>query len=171
MARSNRERFVRPGWYEAYDRNNLRISTLVYVSNDEGYKAAARTFRIAPLFVGSQLDQASMDAENEEHLHIIAPDDWKRNKKKYGIGRRTPDSTEGKSQLGRTKRYKNWKKQDDLYRTNKSRPWNQSQYRQAISPMQRHMYPYQGNIRYDMGTQSQFTIPQDSRRRGMMPNW
>jgi len=161
MALSDNQKFIHRGWYEA--RGADGSSTVVYITSPEGYATATRTFRVRPYWAGANLD--TIRVYNNDRLHIIAPDDWVHNKRKYGIKNRFPDATEGGSYLRRSKGYKSWKEQR---RTRP--PGSGSHYGMARSSMAQHMYPYQGNIHYDMNTQRQFNIPGHLGGIGMMPN-
>ena len=166
-ARNNNQTYIRRGWYEA--RTGSTNSRIVYIDSQRGYQSARQALGIAPHWVGASLDNLINEQENST---VIAPDDWEENPRRYGIGSRSPDTTEER-EFGSTGRYKRWKKRRDNQQNKQRRtrpPGSGSHYGMARSSMAQHMYPYQGNIHYDMNTQRQFNIPGHLGGIGMMPN-
>lgn len=164
MARSDNQGFSRRGWYEARDTDGS--STVVYITGPIGYDLARKAFKVRPRWAGRNLD--TIRVENEDRLHIIAPDDWTENKRRYGINRRFPHTTEGESYLGTSKAYKNWNQwKQDKRRT--SPPGNRGHYGPARSAMagRRGWYP-RWNV--DRATQSQYHIG-GSPRIGLLAGW
>ena len=168
QARDHNQKFIRRGWYES--RAGSTNSRIVYIDSQRGYQSARQALGIAPHWVGSNLDRL---INEQEGATVIAPDDWEEHPRRYGIGSRSPDTTE-EEEFGSTGRYKRWKRKRDNQQNNQRRtrpPGNRNHYGPARTAMAGHMYPNQRNIRYDRGTQPQFTIPQGSRGIGLMPNW
>ena len=159
MARDNNQKYIRRGWYEA--RTGSKNSRIVYIDSQRGYQSARQALGIAPHWVGSNLDRLINEQENAT---VIAPDDWKENPRRYGIGSRSPDTTEER-EFGSTGRYKRWKRRRDNQQNNQQNnqrrtqpPGNRRHYGPARSAMAGHLYPYTGNIPFDRRTQSQYYI-------------